>query len=361
MADATTMVDVRVDFSKVDESKVYEAHQEFVGGAKPATIEDAVNALQTFFAKKAPKGGLLECEVCGGGSTSDFDRCPFCGAIDDDEEEDLPPPAKAKANGTKSLAIAGVGLHAGKADTKSLRTVKELDRRVVAIKEIQARGTRELYLLGKELHAIYTEELWRQRTSADGKVAYKSFVAFVEAEIDMHPRTAWNLMGIVQEFLPAQLEKHGPAVLRGLLAAPKEDRQHLLEKVERGELKGKRGVAREVEEIRKRKGVSVVANVGDGKQLSPRGQAAKKAAEASSKGAKEKKAQVVTCPFPVGRKRLETFATPLRKGDPPKRARSIKDRPWGKLELQNGVVVHARAELNAAGEVFISIEARRDE
>jgi len=208
-----------------------------------------------------------------------------------------------------------------------------------------------------ELRKIYDGELWKLRNDEEGKPKYKSFAKFIAAEVDVHERTVWRMIEVTKEFKEEQAQKYGVSILRGLLAAPKEDRSEVLEKIDAGQVQGKRGVEAEVKKIRDRKKVTGAATTKTTKTASK----AAKASAASAKKAAEKRGKTVTVPFPAGRKTIRLFTKSTSKDEAPKRAKQLGERPWGKLECSNGVSVFVALVKNDKGEMELTIEARREE
>ncbi len=364
-----------VDLSRVIEREVRESFKDATGKDAPEDLTDAVRTLAQHFAdtakaskegqKEIAKGGsgletLLECESCGGFSTPDYDRCPFCGAVDEGDDEkpgepvaDVAPPAiKTAGNGAPSAL-------AGKAPPPEPvpRTERELDSRLQRVREISARGAHEAWKLGKELRVIYEEDLWRQRNDDNGAPIYKTFDAFLRAEVHLAPPTVMRLMRTTKEYTEHQLASHGMDVLRGLLSAPKDVRTAVLADVEAGKVKPTRAaVEREAARHREGREAKVEKGVGKGKG---RGVGAAKASEAAAKARAEKKKNTITVPFPVGMVSVEAWARPTKKGEAPRRAKKLGDRPHGELELSNGVMLKVAIVESAAGGLKFQLSAHR--
>jgi hypothetical protein len=366
--------------SKVSEAVVREAYGKEIGkqpGKK--TTEQIVEGLMSHFLKRKSEG-LLECTECYGGSTKEWEACPFCGigdedavAADADASDDSPPtpepptppaaphkaPRKKRAvaapeeNGHAAVLLAPV--HS--AELIEPVSAKELDEAVRRINAISiAQSARGLWMLGRELLDVYDRELWRQRNDEGGKPKYKAFDQFLRAEVDLHPRTVFRMMQMTKDFEEPQLERYGSSILKGLLGAPKETRQEILDRVDRGEVKGKRGVQEAVAKARSDAGVEVVEGVGKSKKTHK----AAKAASASARARSEAKKNTVTVPFPAGRRFIQAFAKPASKKDEPKRAKRLADQPWAKLECINGVALYV-AIVEKDGALGFTLEARREE
>lgn len=365
-----------VDISKIDPPTFKGAYEKALKKKVEGDVPKLVEELVGHFQKTVKGGEILECENCGGGSPSALfpDHCPFCGETDDDASASPEP-----TNGVSKAAVPEPPKSEPKTSTKK-RTMKEpapettamvpvvksdlaiserdLDAAVMRMKALRESGASALWQLSVELRAIYDGELWKLRNDENGKPKYKNFAKFLAEEVDLHERTVWRMIAVTKEFNESQAKKFGVSILRGLLAAPKEDREEILEKVSTGTIKGTRGVDREVEKIRKRKGVKVVE--GAGKKKTTQGKAAAKASTAAAAKAAEKK-KIVTVAVPTGRKTVKLFVRSLKKSDPEKRAKRLADRPWGQLECANGVTMFFAIVENNAGELELSVEARRED
>lgn len=356
---------------RVDAAVFRQSYKLVIEKEPPADLTRGVKELATHFQKSGKQ--LMECEgenACGGGSPLDFGACPYCGAEDGAEDDAASkrmgprgpigktlaetlgsasaPNALVKVdqNGTTPVVLPAAVITV----TSSAMNEKVLDEAVAKIRVLKTQGTTVLYQLGIVIYGVYSTELWRQRGATEGKAAYKNFTQWVAAEVQIHQRTAFKMMQVAREFTEEQVTQYGNSILKVLLAAPKEDRQELLDKIDKGVVGGKRGVEREVEKIRKRKGVKHVAGAGKTK----RGEKGTRAARAS-------KRKVVTVAFPAGRNSVELFARKLKKSDPDKRAKKLADRPWGKLELQNGTAIYFAIVETAVGSLTLSVEARRED
>lgn len=354
----TTGLVLGIDMGRVVPEKLHASYETVIGKKPPKDLAQEARDLAEHFQRKSKD--LMECEDCGAGSPAEYDHCPFCGSVDEDKDSVHPPPLNGNGVAVPSV-LSGARAKPGQTSNALARTEADLDARLANIQRIRERGSREMYALGLELKAIYDEELWAQRNGENGKPKYKTFQQFTDAEVNLHQRTVWNLMRMTTDFTEAQLAKHGTRILRGLLAAPKEERASLLEKVDAGELRGARNVEREVREIRERKGVEVVEGDSKGAKGKGRGKGAAKAQAAASAAAKAKRAETVTVSLPSGKLQLDAFARPLKKSDPPKRAKRLADKPFGRHELPNGVVLYVSVVAAVTGELRFVVEARREE
>ena len=395
-----------VDIGKIARQILKNAYEKTFSREATADISKLVEELAGHFQSISAGKEIMECENCGGGSPSALfpEFCPFCGESDDEDASASPEPTGVFTAGLTAAAANGVsGAHAEASPVEvenvipiapasnpkaskakkaralvvappaklapvpvsvvelSVSTEQDLDAALARLKKARDAGASALWTLSVELRGIYDGDLWKLRNGEDGEPKYKAFSKFLAEEVELHERTVYRMIEVTREFKPAEAQKYGVSLLRGLLAAPKEDRAEILEKVGKGVVKGTRGVAREVEKIRKRKGVEVVetgAKDGTGKH------GAKAAAKASAKKAavkKETSKKVVTIAVPSGRKAVKLLARKLKKTDPEKFAKKVEDRPWGKLECANGAALFFTLIENATGCLELSIEARRDD
>jgi len=368
MATAKKIV-LGVEMSKVVTEVLTKSYEETMGhksfGAEaPVMVKELVEHFQ-----KTTGDKVLECDNCGGGSPPSFDRCPFCGEGDDDENIEMtevpeegdpvvpePPKSAKKVTKLAKRTLTDV-VKAVPAEVVSVEesTLDEAVKRVHAARDA---GAHALWTMSVELRRIYDEKLWTLRT-ADGGQKYKSFAKFIAAEVDLHERTVWRMIEVTKQFKPEQAEKYGVTILRGLLSVSAESRADILEKVDKGEVSGKRGVEAEVARI-KEKAASRVVDSDTDEAKTPRGKAAKKASAAAAEKAAQKR-KLVTVAVPTGRKTLKLHAL-TKKNEPVKRAKKIDDRPWAKLECANGVTLYFALVKNAAdGGMDLTVEAKRDE
>lgn len=367
---AKTVLGVKLD--KVVSEVLAEAYEKALGH-KPfgADTPKMVQELVTYFQKTAGDA-VLECDNCGGGSPPSFDKCPFCGEGDEDnsiEMTDVPsegavvPEAPKSAKKVTKLAKRTLTdvIKAPPAATAEVVPAEEsvLDDAVKRVHAARDAGAHALWTMSVELRRIYDEKLWMLRTAAGGVSKYKSFAKFIEAEVDLHERTVWRMIEVTKQFQPEQAKKYGVSILRGLLSVSAESRAEILDKVDAGEVSGKRGVQAEVQKI-KEKAASRVVDGDDDEKKSPRGKAAKKASAAAAEKAAEKR-KLITVALPAGRKTLKLQAF-TKKNEPTKRAKKVADRPWASLECANGVTLYFALVQNATdGGMDLTVEAKREE
>ena len=331
-------------------------------GGSYEVLTSTVRELSEHFKSVTKDQDIMACDLCGGGSTADFDECPFCAG-------------KAEADITEGGAMV---ISSTEADISTpLRTVLDspedddtvitnpqriihgfteqtLNEEMLRISAAQEAGSTALWIVSVTLRKIYDGDLWKLRNDEDGKPKYKSFSKFLAEEVPLHERTVWRMIEVAKQLKESQLKKYGQTILRGLLAAPKEDRDELLEKIDLNEIKGSRALQKEVQTLRKKKGISILEGAGRGDSTG-----AKQATLASA--ALSEKRKLITVPFPAGRKTIHLFSYSSDKKAEPKRAKKVSDRPWGKFETSTGVTLYVALVENASNQLDITIEARREE
>lgn len=336
------------------------------GGSYEA-IGAAVTDLTNYVKATTPVADdILQCDLCGGGSSVEFDSCPYCGdpgevqASDkssigyqqvDEEEEEVEEVREVQEEDDPTEITSPLSV-------LSNSTEETLNEELLRIHSAQETGAHAMWMMSISLRKIYEEDLWKLRNDEEGKPKYKSFTKFLSVEVQLHERTVWRLIEIAKQFKETQLKKYGVTILRGLLAAPKEDREDILEKIDAGELSGSRSIDSEIKKLRKVRGVKVLGGAATQKD-SKVGKAAMKASEVAAEKAEKKK--TITVPFPIGRKTIKLYAYVKEKGDAPKRAKKVLERPWGKLECVNGVTLYLAVVENKDGELDMTVEARREE
>ncbi len=353
--------------------------------------------LSEHFERSVSKNDLVTCDVCNGDSDPGLDLCPYCGI----EEADVaiattaPSAASAPTNGatpavnteTKEEAVMQTETIAngkstnGKAKGEAKKAAKkgaakpakvgqqelpatealvtrsaagtlaaapELDRAVTRVKELKGAAAVGYWALGAYIKVeIFEKQLWKQRTDAAGKVAYKTggFEAFVRTELGMTVQNAYKLMDVAAHFDEEQVRKFGTSKLALVLRAPKEDQDRILAGIESGALKGVNAgtLKGEVNKARAAKGETRRET---GRKPTPAG---------------KKPKMKITIASLEGRKKIELFVKPEKRSDDPKRAKRIGDHPVGTLELENGVIQHFTLQANAAGELELIIVTKRVE
>lgn len=324
------------------------------------SIDSMVATLADMLVKKhkADPKQLLRCDFCGGSSDSTFDVCPYCGLNDEEgtkkaeelkaKEPKPEKPAKA-AKAPKEDKAPGVAKTKGKGPKSDLAVVhtaelvstRDLDDSVAEIKKIQLDIVDNHWLLGKKLQESHEKNLYKLRLDSNNKPKYRSWGQWVEAELEISPRYAFDLAATSMVFTQEQIKEFGVTKLRVLARIPEEaKRQNLLEKA-RGELNGKPMTRTEVERAAKQGG-TLPARKGlgggsHGDEASTTERVSKRAQKAAEKAAEREKNEGVTVVVQPGR-----ISIPLFNGNPPKkggpvRAFSLDDEPQAIEDTLNGI------------------------
>lgn len=348
---------------------------------KSATIAEMVGALSGFFAAKEAKGeDSGNCSNCGITYTFDLDVCPACGTAADDGEEESekeeveadsddsddaekkPEPAKVapviekpaeEAPKRKKKAKADVVLDDVEPKAAIAVSSKDLDKQVAEVRAVMAQEAGAWavthWKIGQKLKVIYDGSTWKQRTKEDGKTpAYKSWDAFVKAEIPMHVATTYDVMRVAAAFDEATVRRIGERKCILISRAPEIEHLALVEKAEQGATKEE--IRAEVKAAREKYG-----------KPKPKLKGAKRTEKASDASAKKRGrpvekitvAQIVDEPHKVP---LFTESS-LKKGEDgsrkPVRARKFGEKPTGSLVLVNGVELHIRVAMTDKGAVAV--------
>jgi len=315
-----------VKTSSIDERVLTKALEQLdldTGGTKKKKIE----RLATYFAEHGEPSRLVQCDPgCGGISeTGTFDCCPFCGALDEDEEaEEVDELEKARA-----VPVADVeGEEVVEVDTTKIPiSIDELDRRVQQFLAIKHRAAMHVWRLAQALRALKETGLWMLRQTSDGKQVHKSFGEFSKAELGVSGSYKDKLLKLAGALGEEQVKELDPGQLQVLLKVPKKLMPEVAER------------ARAEPQL-------------TGRQLE---QEARQTAERS----REQRPEAVTAVAP-GEPITGTFSRrPRFAEDDDAPAHSIDEDPWTEIELSNGVVLSIRIAANRAGELGYTIEFRR--
>ncbi len=369
-----------VILAKVDRLTMNLACQAFkITYADDAADETIVLRLAAHFKEHFKKTDLIECDVCEGESPSDYDCCPFCGESDesrstDDEEKTppaaaaQPPPASKAAKAPKApketrskAEIATAALAApptnglAKRSTASAKVVvvdpdeARLDKAVAEVHRVKQEAAASAWELGAKIGAVYDDQLWKLRKDEKGAPKYKGFDPFCAAELTITPRTAYRLMDVAKNFAETDVKAFGTAKLGLLLMAPEEDRPAIKDKIAAGA--SKKEVAAEVGKARTARGVERMTT--PGRKEMPAGEKARAPRQ-----------EKITVASIVKKRTVPLYGKPSsRKADLAdlKRAKRMGDVPWGRMELENKVVMYFQIREDAGGQLELIVDTRREE
>jgi len=383
--------------------------------AKQRSTSDLVESFDDEM-KKRVKGkidDLMRCDTCGGRSTEDLDKCPYCGTGDDEPAPSAQPekkeesmsskksaekpekaekpakapkvekaeekhakaaekaekPAKAANAEEKPKAEEKPSKKAPKAEEKpevvqaivegkpaatsvEKRSERDLNTAVEQVQILKAKGAVTLWELGAKIKEIHDKQLYKLRTDDAGKPRYKGFESFVNNELGMSASNAYELMDVSAKFTEQQVKTFGTSKLGLLLKAPEESRAEILDKVEKNKLSANE-VRQEVRKARESVGIKSGTRVArdKGRKAMPQG-----------KGGPTEKAERITIANVLGRHKVKLWVkgTGKKDGEKPVRAKKISDQPWGVFELSNSVKLFAAVTMSAAGELELVVDFKRD-
>lgn len=308
---------------------------------KKAGLPAKVEVLKTHFAKaKLPPGSVIgPCDNCGAGSsTHDFDACPFCGLGDD-------VPGAAAGGGEVAAEPEEPSSSRAIVSDKAVEVLAEvvsagdLDSMVAEIRALNRGVASNLWIIAGKLVEIDKTEKWKERQTADGKVAYSKFEDFVHAELDMTRQYASALRRCFVNFQKEDFAQIGVSKLRLLLQFPdKTEQQEQLEKLRTGEIKGRRGIEDTKDKARERAGVSK---------------------KNKSKPSKATPTSTITIAQIEGSHKVKAYKKPDTKGEELKPAKQIADVPFGTFDMPNDVRLFIMVNRDAKGELFFKIEFKR--
>lgn len=355
---------------------------------KDATADQAALALTMHFREGSKEDDLCKCEVCGGESPDSLDRCPFCGlestsddaevveappestestALPDDEEDDE---EEAKPVAKKTTKAAKADKKAAKAEeaketalvkktaahVQLVATEKDLNSAVHNIETYKSDATRYYWRWCNEILDINQRGLWKLRQGEDGEVRYTNFEAFCYHELGMSGQTAYNMMAVAREYAEEDLEALGKSKAVLLLKAAPEDRKALAEKAKQGASASE--LRKEVKKSKKARGYEGATE---------RAKRGAKGAKGKIKRDEERGAaqhDKITIAKIEGVKTIKAYARPATLKnldlDACKRAKGLKDLPFGRLELVNGVVMYISAVIGKDGFISFKIDTRRE-
>lgn len=244
---------------------------------------------------------------------------------------------------------------------------KTLDAAVSEVRKLKVQTSESIWQLGVVIRDIHVRKLWAQRTEDDGKggrkAKWKSFEAFCIHELGFTPQTAHALSDVSANYSSEDVKKFGTAKLNLVLQAPKADQPRIQEQVAKGATK------KEIEkEVRKAKKESNF--VREPRNAAPAGtskakvKAMKEGREKKAVEKKEAKTSQITVASIIGVQTLKLYKKPAARTfdlDELPRAKRLADRPFGVLDLVNGVEMHVLVDEDAAGNLVLKINTKRSE
>lgn len=289
------------------------------------TIEEQLGRLARAVKATTPRSKLADCSTCGGESSTDDKRCPYCG----DGEVDLDSAAPIVPGAAGTIAPSGEHL---------------LNEAVARIQALKVKAFTNYWQLGRELIDVETRGLWKHRVTERGVGAYKTWTQFCEVELGFAPQYVYRLIDVAKRFTEADVQRIGTSKLMIMLRLPASEEKRLLpaaaakttaevrDEVAQRALPGKRQTGR-------------TAKGGAGTH--------KPGAKAGGKKADPSKTKVTVASL-FGRVEI-----PLVKAGTKRPARALTDSPSGEETLLNGTVQTYLLTRNDDGQLVLVVERRR--
>lgn len=354
------------------------------------TLEQLVVALSAHMSGVTPAWHRVDCNKCLGPGDERDDSCDFCGHDDarplyaDDKRKKLLAEHNArealraseeaekkgkrkkpepKVEVVKDIPTAALAVKAPAKVAKSepkRQSEKDLDKAVADIHELQRAGQNAYYKLARYLHEhIFLKDLWRLRTDPEdpGKRKWRRVDDFVRGELGMKPQAAWQAMKIAQAYTEEDVVRFGPTKLMLTLQAPKALQEELRAKLEGGDFTSKDLKKEVVEANKKERETGEVAP-----RWNPTGKLSGGARSGAGRPAKGEPKITVAAILGTVRVLLHAKPKKLYPGtdlEKIPRAKSLRDIPFGREELPNGVVRTYWLQEDAGGELLLKIETER--
>lgn len=272
-------------------------------------------------------------------------------------KEDATMTTTSAVNGTgskKSTALA-------RASKSEVVTAKDLDKAIHEVEKLKKEygestldAAETYWQMGRKLLEINEGQLWKMRVDEKGKATYKSWDQFVTRELSMSPQQSYAAIDIGREYdSPKVLREIGQTKAANILKAAPVDRPALVEAAKNG------ATVREINaKVKKSR-----AKHGSPKKDKQQAKAGKKAAAKTNAAAATRSERVSITSF-EGSKTVKLYAKPdTMKGvdfSKLKRAKTLADKPFGRVEMANGLVQTITLVKNADGEMFLKIDTRRE-
>ncbi len=340
------------------------------------TAEQLAVALSQHFAD-LPEEKKVQCTKCLAVASEEETRCPFCG--DEGEEEEVPQAKPESSVETKSVAdestpeeedesevgeeeIAekeeegkGAMMHDAQVNGSSAKngkngrngkksmaltvpvpvegrlTIGDVRAQVARIKKYQADGFAAYWKFATELRDMKESVRWKLLKDEEGK-EYRSFEQFVHHELGMTPAHAYAAIKNAEEYSSAEEISGvgGPTKAALIVKAAPQDQEKIKEKAKAGASTNE--IRKDVAISRKKHGAS------------NQSQQAKAGAVGKASQEKAKAVEKITVASITGSSRtVKMFAKQATRKNvawpPEKRAKTLKDVPTARLELQPGVVL----------------------
>lgn len=250
-----------------------------------------------------------------------------------------PPAPRQSAAGESVTAIVERG-----PDKAVAASTEQLDRDVAEVRRLSRGMGAGVWLLAQKIAEISESQRWKLRLDDAGKVKYRTFEEFANAELGIGRAYALDLQKIAVRFTQEVFESVGYSKLRLVLQAPADQQEEVLNAIkEQNGAIPKRKVAEDVAERRRKAGMK-----------DSRGQKPKKPAEKGK----------VTVAAILGKHTIRAYKKPekrLAEGETPPRAKRLADRPYASFKLANDTTLWIEAATDGGGEIVFKLDVRRDE
>jgi hypothetical protein len=263
------------------------------------TVPAKAALLKAHFKEHTKAEDLSECTNCGGESDFNLEACPYCG--DSEKTSD------ATAITTTAEALPEV----------EQVSTEALDEAVTRVKQLKRNTEVSIWELGTEIAHIHDDGLWKTRMLGPNP-QYKTFKAFVNAELGISHTHAYSLMEVAKKFSRDQVEQIGVSKLAIIVQLPPDKQAAAL-----AGNKSKADLAREL---------------------------------AESKGGSDKQPDVVSVMTRMGSRQKLPMQGTNSKGKP---AESLADEPWVEEEHENGIISRYVVKLDPKTKQIVLIITRR--
>jgi hypothetical protein len=247
------------------------------------------------------------------------------------EKPTVPPPESApvKKDALAKKGDAAVAL--SDADAQRI-----LDADVAEVRSLDRELNTYNWRLAQKLIEIGNSEHWKYRKTAEGKVAYRTFEEFANAELDITREYAQTLMRVGLRFKEKEVVELGVTKLRAVLNAPVQKQEEAFKRLKEGASR------REVEKFTVKKAKEKKQSAG--------------AAERAPKGGTSQ----ITVATMLGKQTVALFKKPDgKRGSEDVPAKRLADAPWGMIDLANDVRMWFTVLANKKGELVLKLETKR--
>jgi hypothetical protein len=342
-----------IDARKLDKEAIDDAIESLdLKVPKKSSIVERVAALKEAFGLMVADDLSGPCTNCGAVSSLALDACPFCGVGEEDAatksarvavtepapppESPPPPPKTGKRAIVREDAPVAVA-----AEVVDVLPHGELDRLVEEIRALVREGQAGQYEIAERLTQISKSESYKQRKTADGRVAYSKLEDFAKAELGFHRKYVQDLLHVFTRYTRTDVLDVGATKLRLVLQLPEGSQQEMLDKLRSGE-----AGRRDIEQKLGRRGIHSQTPGKDRKKL---GHKPGKAAPTNS----------ITVAQVEGKHTIKMHARPSHRGEELRPARKLADQPFAVWDLANDVRMQFAVIQNAAGELVMKVEVKR--